>query len=111
MKTISKNAPAIAQVGDAFKQINTVMSGSKDDFIAVQNAVNSISKMNVKGGGALTDLANLLKSPLKVEFADKRVALVSDITLNIDGQKFMQKSYDVNAAVQKHESLRTGKGA
>jgi hypothetical protein len=76
----------------------------------VQDAVNSISKMNVRGGGALTDLANMLKQPLKVEFADSRVQMVNDITLTIDGQKFMQKAYNANLAIQKHEALRQGKG-
>ena len=109
MRTISKNAPAMAIVGDAFKQINAVMSGSREDFLAIQNAVESIANINIKGGGALTELANLLKSPLKVEFADKKLAVVSDITLNIDGQKFMQKTYSSHIAIQKHEDLRLGK--
>lgn len=110
LKSIGKRAPELVQVGAAFKEIRTTLSGTKNDFIAVQNAVESISKMNIKGGGALTDLANMLKKPLKVEFADKRVQMVNDITLNIDGNKFMQKAYNVNIAIQKHESLRHGKG-
>ena len=36
--------------------------------------------------------------------------MTNDITLNIDGQKFMNKAYDVNVAIQKHESLKHGKG-
>jgi hypothetical protein len=110
MKTISKNAPALATVGESFKQINAVLSGKKEDYLAVQNAVESISKANVRGGGMFADLANLLSKPLKVEFAEGRVAMVNDITLTIDGQKFMQKAYNVNLAVQKHESVRNGKG-
>jgi len=112
MKTLSKHAPAMAIVGDAFKNIQTVLSGSRDDFIAVENAVKSISGANIKGGGYFAELSNLLKKPLQVEFANNgRVALTNDITLNLDGQKFMQKSYDVNIAVQKHESLKHGKGS
>ncbi len=112
MKTLSKHAPAMAVVGEAFKNIQTVLSGSRDDFIAVENAVKSISNMNVKGGGVMSDLANLLKKPLQVEFANNgKVALTNDITLNLDGQRFMQKSYDVNIAIQKHESLRHNKGS
>ena len=110
MKSLSKNAPALATVGESFKQINAVLSGKKEDFIAVQNAVESISKSNVRGGGMFADLANLLNKPLKVEFAEGRVAMVNDITLSIDGQKFMQKAYNVNLAVQKHENARRGKG-
>ena len=112
MKSISKNADKMAIVGEAFKNIKTVLTGSKDDFIAVQKAVESISNVNTKGGGMLADLARLLKKPLQVEFANNgRVSLVNDITLNLDGKKFMERSYDVNIAVQKHESLRKGKGS
>ena len=104
---IAKHADGLVKVGDAFKQINAVMSGSKEDFIAVQNAVESISKVNIKGGGMLADLANLLKSPLKVEFAKDKVAIVSDITLNIDGEKFMEKVFKPHVAVQRQQSIKT----
>jgi len=95
MKTIAGHADAIARVGDAFKQINTVMSGSKEDFIAVKNAVESISNMNTKGGSIFAEISKLLKNGVKVEFTDKQVAVVSNITMNIDGYKF-------------HEATKTG---
>jgi len=109
MGTISKNAPAIAQVGEAFQQINAVMKGSREDFIAVENAIASISNSNVKSGGMFGELASLLKTPLKVEFANKDVMLNNNITLEIDGQKLMNKSYNVDLAIQKHEALKNGK--
>ena len=111
ISNIGRHGDDLAKVGEAFKQINTVMSGNKDDYVAIAEAVNSISKANFKGGGSFAELAKLLKSPLKVEFADKNVSMTNDITLNLDGHKFMQKSYDVNLAIQKHESLKQGKGA
>jgi len=110
MHTIAKNADAMSKVGDAFKQISTVMHGNKDDFIAVQNAVESISKMNTKGGGMLADLATLLKSPLKVEFANGgQVTLKNDVTLDIDGNKFMHKVYNTVVAIEKQQALKQGK--
>ena len=109
MNKIAKHAPALAIVGDSFKQISAVMSGSKDDFVAVQNAVESISKMKIKSGGIFSDLVSLLKNPLKVEFADKQVSLVDNITLDIDSQKFMQKIYKPHLADIRHEEIRTGK--
>mgnify|MGYP005836988353 CR=1 FL=1 len=108
MKTLSKHAPAMAVIGSAFKEISTVMRGSREDFLAVQSAVESISKANVRGGGALSELSALLKQPLKVEFSDKNLAVISDITLNIDGQKFMQKVYRANIAVQRQVEARMG---
>ena len=108
---MAKNSGGIEKIGTAFSSIQTVLSGSKDDFLAVENAIKSISGLNVKGGGAIAELTTLLKSPLKVEFAGGKVAMVNDITLNLDGQTFMRKAYDVNIAVQKHESARHGKGS
>ena len=111
MKTLSKHAPAMAVVGDAFKNIQTVLSGSKDDFIAVENAVKSISGANIKGGGYFAELSNLLKKPLQVEFANNgKISMTNDITLEIDGNRFMHKVYNPEIAVQMHENLRTGKG-
>jgi hypothetical protein len=107
LNRIAKNSEAIAQVGEAFKEINAVMYGSKEDFLAVENAVNAVSTMNTKGGSAFAQLATLLKTPLKVEFADKNIQLANDITLNIDGQRFMQKIFKANTAITHQEELRT----
>jgi len=112
LKRISKHSEGVEAVGTAFKNIHAVLSGSRSDFEAVEKAVKSIGGTNIKSGGYFAELSNLLKKPLQVEFANNgRVALQNDITLNLDGQKFMQKSYDVNIAVQKHESLKHGKGS
>lgn len=108
LKAITKNADGLERVGIAFKNINTVLSGNKEDYIAIQQAVESISKINTKGGGMLADLANILRKPLKVEFSDSKVAVVSDITLNIDGQKFMQKVYRPVAAIQREVDAKNG---
>ena len=64
--------------------------------------------MNVKGGTAFSELASLLKTPLKVEFANNKVAIVSDITLNIDGHKFMEKTYSSKVAIRKQVEARNG---
>jgi hypothetical protein len=100
LNQISAAAPNFAMVGNAFKNMSLAMSGSKADYIAVQEAVEGISKANMKGGGMLSELATLLKSPLKVEFANNKVAIASDISLYIDGDKLMQKIFKADAAVQ-----------
>jgi len=110
MGAITVASLSSAKMASNLEKMGTAMKGTKDDWIAVQNAITAISGANIKGGGVIADLANLMKQPLKVEFANNgKVSLVNDITLNIDGQKFMQKAYDVNIAIQKHESLRHGK--
>ena len=112
LKRMAKNSGGIEKIGTAFASIQAVLSGSKDDFTAVEKAVKSIGSANVKGGGYFAELSNLLSKPLQVEFANKgRVSMTNDITLNLDGQRFMNKAYDVNIAVQKHESLKHAKGS
>ena len=112
LNRMDRNSGGVEKIGAAFEQIGLVLSGSKDDFEAVEKAVGSIGKAKIKGGSVFADLANLLDKPLKVEFADNgRVSMTNDITLNLDGQRFMTKAYDVNIAVQKHESLKHGKGS
>jgi hypothetical protein len=108
---IALTANKVAKVGDAFANIRTVMSGSREDFVAVADAVERISKANFKGGSGLSELTNLLKNPLKVEFADKQVAVVSNITMNIDGYKFHEAT-NTGAYVRNdnYESRRGYKG-
>lgn len=72
------------------EKVNTMLSGTVEHFKSVKNAIESISKVTISKDGAISELTNLLKTPLKVEFTDKQVALVSNITLEIDGQKFHQ---------------------
>ena len=106
--SIAKRADDLDKVGNAFGNIAAVLSGNREDFIAVQNAVESISKMNVKGGGVLSELIQLMKQPLKVEFANGNQSFVSDVTLEIDGEKFMRKIVKANPIVQKIDSGRRG---
>jgi hypothetical protein len=107
LRQISKQAPAIAAVGEAFKEINMVLSGSKEDFVAIQNAISAIANTNVNSGGAFGQLAALLKTPLKVQFDNKEMTIASNITLNIDGQRFMNKIFKNKVAVTHQEELRT----
>lgn len=109
LKRIAKRSDEIENIGAAFASIKTVLSGSKDDFIAVENAINSIGNANIKGGGMFAQLGNLLKKPLQVEFAKGNVSLNNDITLQIDKNTFMRKVYDSQIAIQLQENLRIGK--
>jgi len=110
LKKMNENIGGIQKIGAAFANIEAVLSGSKDDFIAVQNAVTAIGNTNIKSGGMFSELAKLLKNPLQVEFKDKNVAVVSNITMEIDGKKLFNQSYSVSGAVQKEQNLRHNKG-
>ena len=89
MGVITVAALASSRVANSFADMGTAMKGTKEDWIAVEQAITSISKANFKGG-ALTELANMLKNPLKVQFADKEVALNTYVTLDVNGEKFHQ---------------------
>jgi len=110
MGSITVASLSSALMARNMEKMGTAMKGTKDDWIAVQHAITAIGNANFRGGGMLADLANLLKKPLKVEFADKNVAIVSDITLNIDGQKFMQKIYKPKLAAALYNEARGGQG-
>ena len=111
LNRISKHADDLQKVGDAFKYISAVMTGNKEDYAQIEKTVNAISNMNAQGGSTFAQLASILKSPLKVEFADKNVSVVSDITLVIDGEKFMHKVYKPAKAAVMTQDLRNGKTA
>lgn len=109
LNRMNRNSKGVEKIGAAFANIQAVLSGTKEDFIAVEEAITSISNANIKDGGLFTELSNLLKKPLQVEFTKSKVSLINDITLNLDGQKFMRKSYSTEIAVQKREGLQIGK--
>ena len=88
---LSKNAPQLAMVGEAFGNIAAVMSGTKEDFAQIERTVNAITQMDVGNTSTMAELVSLLKSPLKVEFSDKDVAITSNVTLNLDGRKLFDE--------------------
>jgi len=109
LTAIASTSSDFMKIGNAFAQISQVLSGSKDDWVAIQNAVNSISNANLTSGGMIADLARLMKTPLKVEFVDKNVAVVSNITMLLDGKKFFEQTYDAPAAIQNEIDIKGGK--
>ncbi len=107
MKTIAKHADAVEKVGNAFGNIKAVMSGTKEDFEAVESAVKLISSVNTNKGSVFAELAALLKTPLKVEF--EKNTIQTDVTLEVDGEKLMNKSFTNGIAVQKSNDAKLGK--
>ena len=68
----------------------TVLSGMAVEAREIKSALASINSVNTTKNNQFKELSRLLSTPIKVEFADKQVAVVSNITLEIDGQKFHQ---------------------
>jgi hypothetical protein len=112
LNRMGKNAPALATVGASLEKIKAGLSGSREDYEAIANAIKTISGANLRKHSVISQMSEMMSKPLQVEFANNgKVSMTNDITLNLDGQKFMQKAYDVSIAVQKHEYARSGKGS
>lgn len=122
MKTIAKTEPAFKSIANAFDSINkasasmnnisaaiTTLKGSKKDLEDIQKILTNISKIDISNTGLFSELSNLLKNPLKVVFDNKNLQVVSDITLNIDGEKFMEKVIKPNWIDNKRNDAKNGK--
>ncbi len=108
MNKIANNADAMNKVGYAFEQINVAMKGSKDDYVAVADAVERISKANFKGGGVLTELRDLLNKPLRVEFDNAKASFTTEVNLNMDGKRIFAETFDAKVAASKTVTAKNG---
>lgn len=110
-KGLSKMYDSIAKArtakADAVKETALALKGSKDDFKEVEKSINAISKADLNNLKPLLKLGNILEKPLKVEFADKEVAIVSNITLNMDGYEMTQRIAERVPIVQ--SEMKAGK--
>lgn len=88
---IAASSSKIEKVGDAFKNITTVLKGSSTEYERINNLLTSIQEFDTKKISALSGLGELLGKPLKVEFSEQSLNLVSNITLEIDGKKFIEE--------------------
>lgn len=95
LSTIAKHSDKLENVGDAFKNISVVMNGDMQQLKELESTIQSLSKLNFDKSSGLSKLGELLKKPLKVEFTDKEVSLVTNLDVNIDG-------YQVARATHKH---------
>ena len=106
MSNITKHSPSLKMVGDAFKEINAVMSANAEDFERFERMIASISEMNIKDGSLFSELKELMSKPLRVQFDDTNVNLVSNITMELDGAVIMKKTFKQVAPLQ--EEARGG---
>ena len=108
---ISKMVDSIAKArtakADALTKTSLALKGSKDDFKEVERAIHSISRADLDNLKPLHQLGDILSKPIKVEFSDKEVALVSNITLNMDGYEVTQRIAERVPVVQKE--MKAGK--
>ena len=87
---IALSANKIEKVGDAFGKITTVLNGSSSDFDKINNLLKSIKEFDTKKITSLTGLGEMFNKPIQVEFSNKEINLVSNITLEIDGKNLLK---------------------
>lgn len=87
MNNIAKNAVGIERVGDAFGNIKTVLSGTKEQFEGITNLIASINNLKSTNLTPFAELGKLFDKGIKMKFDDDKINLKNDITLTIDGQK------------------------
>ena len=92
---------ATAIAANSIAKMGTAMQGTKEDFLAVERAVNAINSLDRKSSNMFTDLAKIMSQPLKVEFAENSGVFRSDITLQIDKTKFLNEVIDVDFIAKK----------
>jgi hypothetical protein len=90
LAVLSAYSDDIMKIGQGFGAINATLSTSKDDYAEVKEAVEAIATADFSNLSALSNLNQLFSQPLQVEFADKEVSLLANITMEIDGDRFVE---------------------
>jgi hypothetical protein len=93
LNSIAKNSDELNKVGDAFKNISVVMNGDLTTFKEIEKTIKSITKLSNDKNSSLANLGKMFDKPLQVEFRDKEVAFVSNISLNMDGSKIAKSTF------------------
>jgi hypothetical protein len=87
LKLLSMYGSDMERIGNAFKNIGTVLSADASNFTATANAIKTIAEADVSNNSALSQLAQMFNKPLKVEFDKKEVALNVNTIISVDGRK------------------------
>jgi hypothetical protein len=87
------------------------MRGSKEDFKEIDKAVKSISKADLSNLNPLAKLGKVFSKPLQVEFANDRMNMVADISLNVDGATFHTATKTTEWVINNIDSVKKAKGA
>lgn len=90
MGVLALSANKISVVGTAFKNIGDTIRSSSDDFKNMKELLETMQKFDLSNS-AIKEMSNIFKSPLKVTFDDATANITSNITLMIDGKKFISE--------------------
>lgn len=111
LNKIAKHSDKINSLGNSFKSISTVLKGSSEEYERLNNLIKTISNFDGTNMNNFSKLSKILDKPLKVEFEDKEINLVSNITLEIDGEKFIEKTNLVKRLNIRGKKIYEGKSS
>jgi hypothetical protein len=110
LAAIALVAPRIGAMGAGFAPL-VQLKGMAPDFRAAAGMIKTISGAKLGELKHLSELHNIFSKPLKVEFSDKEVAVVSNVTLKIDGYEFYEKTSGAARIAEATKSLFFGKSS
>jgi len=90
LAVVAALAPQLNKVGESFKNIGSVLNANPESMQKFKETLDSIS--NFKANSGITELKGLFEKPLKVEFADKNVAMNVNISLEVDSDVLAKKT-------------------
>ena len=108
---ITASAGDLQTVGDAFNEIYNVLSAPSDQFDNLKTSLDSISNMEVGKLSFVSELNEVLSKPLKVEFADKNVAINIQLDNYMDGKKITDTLNITRRVELQLDRYKKGKGA
>lgn len=108
--SIAEKGDDLYKIGTAFENINKVLSTGDGNLERVKSAILSISKADLSNLNQFSQLREILSKPIQVEFKDKEVAMVNNITLDIDGYKMHQRIGTTGFVANNTKEGSTGKG-
>jgi hypothetical protein len=91
-----------------FTSIAAVMNGDPSQLDKIKNTIQSISEIDTANDSALSTLTKLLSQPLTVKFADEKVAINVDTTLQLDGDTLYRKVIKQYSTITRDNDARNG---
>ena len=109
VRDMAAQSAGMKGVGDSFKNIAAVMNGDPTQLDRIKNTIQAISDMDTSNSSAIGQLSKLLSQPLTVRFADDKVAINVDATLELDGDVLYRKVISKYSNITNEQRAKEGK--
>jgi hypothetical protein len=109
IRDMAAHSAGMKDIGNSFKNISAVMNGDPSQLEKIKNSIQAISQIDTTSNSALGTLTKLLSQPLTVKFADDKIAIKVDATLELDGDVLYKKVVLGRSNIQYENDARGGK--